>query len=132
MDYIVNGDINEEELLYLYSLTDWANKRTAKDIKTMLSNTGLYFTVRDEGRLIGFARVMTDFAYRALIDDVIVDSKYRGQGIGARLMVLIGEELRDVEEVFLGCLENMVGFYEKFGYKKANHPVMKRKLDSLN
>ena len=129
MEYANNGIIKVDELLYLYSLTDWANKRTAKDVEKMLSNKDLCFTVRDEGRLIGFARVMTDFTYRALIDDLIVDTKYRGKGIGARLMELIGEELRDVEEVFLGCLEDKVGFYQKFGYKIADHPVMKIKQE---
>ena len=38
------------------------------------------------GRLVGFARVLTDFVYKALIFDVIVDAALRSNGVGRMLM----------------------------------------------
>jgi len=44
------------------------------------------FGVRDEGRLIGFARVVTDHATFAWLCDVMVDEAARGRGAGKALV----------------------------------------------
>ncbi|WP_417714868.1 GNAT family N-acetyltransferase [Pseudoalteromonas obscura] len=41
------------------------------------------------GELVGFARVLSDFIYKAVIFDVIVAPDERGKGLGITLMELI-------------------------------------------
>ena len=124
--YGVNAEINPAELQRLFRQTGWANGRSLDGIGRMIEHTYIHVSAWQEGRLVGFARAITDTIYRAVVDDVVVDEEYRGRGIGTELMRRLGEELSGVEEVFLGCGTSEVPFYEKRGYKQAHHPYMKR------
>ena len=79
----IDGNVTASEVTDLLRQTGWAGKRSVDDVAVMLEHTPLHITARNDEALVGFARCMTDFVYRAFIDDVIVDSGYRGQGIGA-------------------------------------------------
>ena len=90
----------------------------------MLDRTTFCLTVWEGDRLVGFARVITDDVYRGWLDDVIVDSTMRGQGVGAGIVVRIIERFGHLEELLLGCRDHMVPFYERFGFKIESHPHM--------
>ena len=68
--------------------------------------------------LQAFARVLTDYVFKAVVFDVIVSEKYRGQGLGKELMRLVQNhvELQDVKHFELYCLPEMVGFYKELGF----------------
>ena len=56
-------------------------------IRAMVENAGLTVTARDEnGRLVGVARSVTDFAYCCYLSDLAVDKDRQNQGIGKELM----------------------------------------------
>jgi ribosomal protein S18 acetylase RimI-like enzyme len=76
-----------------------------------LSNT-------DNQKLIGFARVLTDYIYRAVIWDVMVDEAYQKQGLGQTLIQSILEhpQLQSIEAFLLVCLPETIPFYEKLGF----------------
>ena len=126
ISYTMNAAIDPAELLQLFRQTHWASGRSPEDVGRMIRHTPIHLAARHDGRLVGFARAITDTIYRAVIDDVVVDTEYRGRGIGSQLITRLGEELSDVEEVFLGCGASEVSFYEKHGYRQAHHPYMKR------
>lgn len=70
------------------------------------------------GATVGVARVVTDRATFAWLCDVCVAEKYRGQGIGTRLV----EELErhpSLQGLRRWCLatRDAHGLYEKFGYR---------------
>lgn len=109
--------INPEDLQNLYQQTDWANNRTPIDIQQMLENSNLVLGVWDDDKLIGFARVNTDDVYRAWIDDVVVDSNYRKQGVGSHIIQKLLKRLQHIELVMLDCDPDLATFYEKHGFK---------------
>ena len=51
-------------------------------IKKMCENANLIITARLDGKLIGVARSVTDFAYCTYLSDLAVDKEYQKQGIG--------------------------------------------------
>merc|ERR1711972_907777 len=53
------------------------------------------------------------------IEDIVVDSAHRGQGIAKKLMDALREEsvATQCRKVILDCADHNVGFYEKCGYK---------------
>ncbi|MBT3306664.1 MAG: GNAT family N-acetyltransferase [Alphaproteobacteria bacterium] len=56
-------------------------------IQGMVDNADLVVTVRDEdGKLVGIARSVTDFAYCCYLSDLAVDRACQRQGIGKELM----------------------------------------------
>jgi GNAT superfamily N-acetyltransferase len=89
----------------------------------MLAETDLVFALVDRAadRLVGFARVLSDFVYRAYVYDVVVDAQWRGRGLGRELLDAILEHprLAAVELVELSCQADMVPFYERWGFEDS-------------
>ena len=55
-------------------------------IERMLAHANLILTARQDGRLVGFARSLTDFCFCCYLSDLAVDKACQGQGIGKRLI----------------------------------------------
>ncbi len=110
-------DFDVEQLARLYEHAPWALGRAAADIREMLANTDLALSAWDEGRLVGFGRVLTDYTYRASIWDLLVDPRYQGQDIGTQIMQRILEHpaLKRVE-LFLLSTVGKQSFYETLGF----------------
>ena len=119
VDYSFDRQIEPGQLQGLLRQTGWANQRGIEGIQKMLQGTPLTLGAWEGDRLVGFARVVTDGIYRALIDDVVVEESKRGTGIGSELMRQLIERLTEVEEVFLHCGEQVVPFYEKHRFERS-------------
>ena len=80
-----------------------------------------------DGRQIGFARVITDYATQYYICDVVVDVDFRHRGVGTSLLKTITTE--DTYRSLLGMLitEEAERFYEPFGFRKDSICFMTRK-----
>ena len=119
-----------EDLHQLYKSTWWANNRTVPGIRKMLQNTDLVVGLCEveSKKLVAFGRVLTDYFYRAVIWDLIVEESYRGQGLGKALMeaILNHPSLKEVESMSLMCFPEMVPFYEKFGFTQFEIEFMLR------
>src|SRR5215510_14497748 len=55
-------------------------------IERMLAHANLIVTARQDGRLVGLARSLTDFCFCCYLSDLAVDRACQGQGIGRRLI----------------------------------------------
>ncbi len=125
IEYWLGADVTPHELQRLFAQTTWAEHRTLAGIKTMLNHTPVSVAARSEGVLIGFARAITDGIYRALIDDVVVDNRWRGHGVGQELIRRLLEQLSAVEQVRLNCRAELVPFYERMGLQLDTSPQMR-------
>jgi GNAT superfamily N-acetyltransferase len=108
------------DLLRLYQAEWWTRGRQESEVRTMLRHCDLIVAIAESGngRLVGFARLLTDYVYKALVLDVIVDASDRSQGIGRMLMdaVVNHPALGAVTHLELYCLPEMVPFYERWGF----------------
>ena len=55
-------------------------------VERMLKHANLIVTARQNGKLVGFARSLTDFCFCCYLSDLAVDPACQGQGIGRRLI----------------------------------------------
>ena len=112
-------------LIPLFEQADWSRGRTVEQTREMLLHTDLAISAWDDGRLIGFGRVLTDYVFRASIWDVIVDREYQGQDIGTRLMNRITSHptLQRVELFWL-CTRNRQAFYKTLGFSDKEQTGM--------
>ena len=55
-------------------------------IERMLAHANLIITARQDGRLVGFARSLTDFCFCCYLSDLAVDPACQGHGVGRRLI----------------------------------------------
>ena len=108
------------QLHALYQQEWWTTGRSLEDVRKMLVHSDCVFGLCEPGseRLIGFARVLSDRVYKALIFDVIVAAEVRGRGVGQALMraVLGHPDLRTVRHFELYCVPDMEPFYRQFGF----------------
>lgn len=111
----------------LYSKEWWTQNRSFDDAIKMLAHSDIIICCcNEQGGLIGFARVLTDYTFKALIFDVIVDETARGQGLGQEIIarILKHPDLQEVHSFELYCPDRLVPFYEKQGFVKGSSCLM--------
>ena len=123
------------DLMELYRHEWWTDTRSEEDVVRMLAHTDLVVGVcaDPKGQLVGFARVLTDRAFKALILDVIVAQAHRRTGLGQRLIqhVLDHPMLAQVEHIELYCRPELIPFYEQWGFSTTPADVnLMRKVRS--
>ena len=126
--------ISPEQLIKLFKQTGWANARDPLAIQQMLDRSHFTLGVWDEDHLIGFSRVISDDRYRALIDDVVVDGAYRGQGIASEMLDKLLKRMQHIEEIMLDCAPELEGFYARFGFqaKRSSSLLLRNPRSSDN
>jgi predicted GNAT family N-acyltransferase len=133
MEYKVIKKLNKKQVKDLHKLYKnewWTKDRSKKEIKKMLKHTDIVIgVVNKKGKLIAFARVLSDFVFKAEIYDVIVDKKYRGLGLGELLLTKIikHKKLKEIKQFNLQCLDELEPFYKKFGFKRVDNLVYMRR-----
>jgi GNAT superfamily N-acetyltransferase len=112
-------DAHVLDLHRLYEEEWWTKGRDLEDIRRMLRCSDVVVGYAEpDGRLAAFARVLTDYVYKALVFDVIVARAHRKSGLGRALMdaIVNHPKLRAVPHVELYCLPELVHFYERWGF----------------
>ena len=106
------------ELVRMYQNEWWTEGRQLSQVQEMLRHPDLIVAVCEGERLEAFARVLTDFVFKAVIFDVIVDAVYRSQGLGRLLMenIVNHPSLQPVKHLELYCLPALLPFYEQWGF----------------
>lgn len=128
MEYrILDGadQMRVEEVARLLKMTYWADKRSLETIEKAMQNSSCYgIYLDDEKKLVGFARVISDYATTYYLCDVIIDEAYRHQGLGKALVFYI--ESRPEYAGLHGMLKTRDAhdLYRKFGYEVATGRVM--------
>ena len=114
-----------KQLQDLYQVAWWTKKRRDSDVAKMLRHPQVLLTAWDGAQLVGFARVITDFTYRAIIADVIVRSGVLRQGIGSALVqrALKDKRLKTVNGFWLYTTDKQA-FYKKLGFEFSPRHLM--------
>ena len=90
MNYrIVEGkeNIKVEEVERLLKMTYWADTRPIEKIRKSMDNSECYgLFIEGIDQLVGFARVITDYATTYYLCDVIIDNEYQHNGLGKALV----------------------------------------------
>ena len=117
-------------VMALLKQTYWADKRPAEQVHKSMEHSdcfGVYLEA--ENKLVGFARVITDWATTYYLCDVIIGPLYQGNGLGGALVSYI-EHLPEYQGL-RGMLitRDAHGLYEKFGYETLNDRFMVKGLN---
>ena len=119
-----------EKAIELLHTTYWAEKRDPEVIRKSIENS-IVFGVYSEDSLIGMARVITDFATTFYLADVIIDEKYRGNGIGKKLISTIVSDNRFSSLLGILVTKDAHGLYEHFGFKRDTERAMTRRVQKI-
>ncbi len=116
--------LNLSSIHSMLSKVSWSPGITENEILKGINNSALVVgAYTEEGRQIGFLRVVSDKVRFAYFMDVVVDEDYRRQGIGQQMVnfALSHPELKDVYQWLLRTADAH-GVYEKCGFKLLENP----------
>jgi N-acetylglutamate synthase-like GNAT family acetyltransferase len=130
---IIDGieKMNLEDIVRLLRMTYWADKRTLEQIDKSTRNSSCYgIYIEAEEKLVGFARIISDYATSYYLCDVVIDNDYRHRGLGTALISYI-VQLPQYEGL-RGILitKDAHALYKKFGYEVLNDCVMVKAASS--
>ena len=134
MEYrIVEGkeNIKVEDVVRLLKMTYWADSRPVEKIDKSMENSkcvGLY--VDGVERLVGFARIISDYATTYYLCDVIIDEDYQHKGLGKALVsyVVSMPDYKGLRGLLV--TKDAHKLYEKYGYEIINDRAMMRSPES--
>ncbi|KAJ2896936.1 putative GNAT family N-acetyltransferase [Zalerion maritima] len=139
-NYVVSSD---REHVQLDALNDafgsdiiWWADRYPEDVLRKLVDTSMCFGVfclpegtqasehqhgqpvnpKEQGKMIGFGRLVTDYVSAAYLTDVYILEPHQGKGLGKWLAECISEELDEwpfMRQSMLFCSDKRVGMYER-------------------
>ena len=115
----INRAPDIEKLIYLFHESGWHDKTDIARIRSMVQKSDIVVTAWDDKEMIGFARCTTDYTFNGQINNVVVDKKYKGQGIGRKLIGKILESSDKVTYILRADPDN-IDFYKKIGFEKAD------------
>jgi GNAT superfamily N-acetyltransferase len=100
----------------------WA-QGIARDIVARSIENSLCFGVYAEGKRVGFARVISDYATYAYVGDVFVLQSFRGRGLGKWMMecVMQHPRLQGLRRWSL-VTSDAHGLYAQFGFEPLKKP----------
>lgn len=116
-----------DDIVRLLRTTYWADRRPVEQIEKSIRHSSCYgVSVEGEDRLVGFARVISDYATSFYLCDVVIDEAYRHKGLGTALVSHIASspEFAGLRGILL--TRDAHGLYRKFGFEVVNDRAMVR------
>lgn len=129
LEYIVSTDkskLDFEKIKSLLKQSYWANERAEQTILESIEHSICYGVYKDN-EMIGFGRVVTDYATVYWICDIIIDKTYRGKGLGKKLMEHIMSSKEFVGLLGILATQDAHGLYEQYGFAKEPIKFMMKK-----
>ena len=117
-EFLISDDKDRLQLERIYEMlhgTYWAKERSRETIARAIENS-LCFGVYSDGKQVGFARCVTDYATIYWLADVIIDEQYRGQGLGKAMVAAVHahESIKGLSGIL--ATRDAHGLYEKYGF----------------
>lgn len=119
-----------QDIIRLLKSTYWADRRSEEQIGRSVLNSSCYGVyLEEEEKLVGFARVISDYATTYYLCDVVIDQDYRSRGLGTALVSYI--ESLPLYRGLRGVLitRDAHGLYRKLGYEVLDGRVMVKNLN---
>ncbi|NQY54568.1 MAG: GNAT family N-acetyltransferase [Campylobacteraceae bacterium] len=123
IEYKLNKNITASEFIEVLKNSTLGERRPINDkltIAGMIENADLIVTATIDEKIIGVARVVTDFYYCCYLSDLAVDVKYQKNGIGKKLISKVQEQINEKCKIILLSAPDATEYYPKIGFTQHN------------
>jgi len=120
--YALEPDLSAQEFRDVLVASTLAERRPANDLERldqMLRHANIVVTARDEDRLVGVSRAISDFSYCCYLSDLAVDAAYQHQGIGKRLIEETRHAAGERATLILIAAPAAENYYPKIGMQQV-------------
>jgi GNAT superfamily N-acetyltransferase len=121
--YNIEKDLSLAEFRSVLKRSTLGARRPVDDnerLQKMLDHGDLIITARDNGRLVGVSRSLSDFAFCTYLSDLAVDQEYQKQGIG-RELIRQTKLAAPMAKLILLAAPAAISYYPKIGMKKFEY-----------
>lgn len=118
-----NADIDVKAVHAFLETSYWAKGVPLELVKKSIAGSHCFSLFTDAGEQVGFARIVTDHATCAYVNDVYVLEGHRSKGLASWLMetILAHPDLQGLRRWVLLTADQHV-FYQKLGFKSPSSP----------
>jgi ribosomal protein S18 acetylase RimI-like enzyme len=111
----------------------WPRKPSREQHWTLLEGSPVKALAVDEatGNIIGFATGLTDGVLTGFIPLLEVLPKYRGRGIGRRLIEMVMDQMSDCYSIDLVCDTSLETFYQSLGFETGPKAMIMRRRENI-
>ncbi|MBK8882994.1 MAG: GNAT family N-acetyltransferase [Bacteroidales bacterium] len=123
IEYKTENELSLEEFRTVLVSSTLGQRRPVNEperLRKMLEHGNLIITARDNGRLIGVSRSLTDYAFCTYLSDLAVDEAYQKQGIGKEL-IRQTKLAAPAAKLILLAAPAAISYYPKIGMKQFQH-----------
>jgi len=123
IEYKIENDLSLEEFRMILVNSTLGQRRPVNEperLAAMLKHGNLIVTARDNGRLIGVSRSLSDYSFCTYLSDLAVDEKYQKQGIGKELIRQTKLAAASAKLILLSA-PAATSYYPKIGMKRFDH-----------
>ncbi len=136
MKYTISTDKEKLDTVaihdYLCNQSYWAKGRSFESVKKSMEHSICFGMYDNNGKTIGFARVVSDHVVFAYLMDLFIFDEYRGKGLGKQMLkYILGQPELQVRLWFLATA-NAHGLYKQFGFSQLEEPerfMLKRDIN---
>ena len=131
--YQIEENLDADEFLEVLVNSTLGERRPIDDtdrIKNMVENANLIVTARDNGKLVGIARSVSDFVYCTYLSDLAVSLDYQKKGIGKELIRQTKLAAPQANLILLSA-PAAVEYYPKIGMDKHEACFILRDVNKL-
>jgi GNAT superfamily N-acetyltransferase len=129
----VEKNLSLEEFIFILDDSGLGKRRPMHDpdhLGRMIQGSNLLVTAREDNRVVGLLRGLSDFCYRCFIADLAVVKNQQGKGIG-REILRFTRNLAPEARLILFAAEDAEPFYQKLGFKLHQHCYQLKPEDRL-
>lgn len=128
----IEGKDHEKVFQMLQQVWFLDDKKKFHDNLLVTTSEAICYVIELGGEVVGSAflyfqhKVIRNGCIAGLIEEVVVDEKHRGKGIGEQLIKHVTRQAFDVYDcykVILSCHGERVDFYNKCGFRKESHTM---------
>ena len=123
-NFCISTDPGKLDLVFVHHFLStgsyWARHIPSERVEKAAAHS-LNFGVYDEGKQVGYARIITDYATVAYLGDVFISEPYRGKGLSKWLMqtIMTHPDLQGLRRWIL-LTRDAHALYKKFGWKEIS------------
>ena len=130
--YRLRDDELDVDLIHQWLAEDsyWAAGRARETVARSLRHSYCLGVFTDEGRQVGVAQSVTDWATFAWIADVYIDREHRGRGLGRWLVGELRDRLEEagIQRLVLAT-KDAHGVYQALGFAPLARPERYMEID---
>lgn len=122
--YTIEPDLPADEFIDVLNRSGLGVRRPVDDpdrMQRMVDCASIVLCARDDGKLVGVARSLTDFSYCCYLSDLAVDEAYQGKRIGRELITRTQEAIGDESMLLLLEAPTARGYYEHIGFERIEN-----------